>query len=78
MNTLLKSVNVAPTSEAGHFVKGAEQVIELDKVNETFDVKGASVLETKKHTTLEMQGDCTIFCQVVYNSKLKQLEKAKD
>jgi|VirMetMinimDraft_7_1064189.scaffolds.fasta_scaffold39988_2 hypothetical protein len=77
MNTVL-TVNVAPTSEAGHFVKGATKVVMLDEINETFDIKGTSVLETKKHTTLVMEEDCTIFCQVVYNSKLKRLEKARD
>lgn len=74
----LFKVNVAPSSEEGHFVEGASQVINMDMVNEVFDVKGASVLKSKKHTTLKMPEDCTIFCQVVYNSRLKTLEKAKD
>ena len=39
-------VNVAPSSTEGHFIKGAKQVVNLDKVNETFLVEGPSVLET--------------------------------
>jgi hypothetical protein len=49
-------VNVAPSSVEGHFINGAKQVINLDKINETFHVKGAAVLETKNHTSLEIKG----------------------
>lgn len=71
-------VNVRSTSQSGHFVKGAKQVINLDKVNETFLVEGPSVLETKNHTTLEMEETCLITCQVVYNPFQKMYTKSKD
>lgn len=74
----LKRVNVAPSSDEGHFVKGAKQVIDLDNVNETFLVKGKSVLETKNHTTLEIEDDAVITCQQVYNPFKKMFEKSKD
>ncbi len=72
------SVNVAPSSTEGHFVKGADQVINLDKINETFQVKGKSVLETKNHTSLAIEEDCLITCQVVYNPFEKMYSKSKD
>lgn len=71
-------VNVAPSSTEGHHVKGAKQVIPLDKINETFRVEGASVLETKNHTTLEMPKSCLITCQVVLNPWSKMYEKSRD
>lgn len=73
-----ETINIAPSSDAGHFVKGAKQVINLDKVNETFLVEGASVLETKNHTTLEMKETCLITCQQAYNPFKKMFEKVKD
>ena len=75
---VLEKVNVAPSSDEGHFVIGAKQVIEIDKVNEVFDVVGKSTLSSKNHTTLEMEEDCTIFCQMVYDSKLERLKKIED
>ncbi len=72
------AVNVAPSSTEGHFIKGAKQVINLDKVNETFHVKGECVLETKNHTSLEIKEDCLITCQVVYNPFEKMYSKSKD
>lgn len=76
--TTIKHVNVAPSSTEGHFVKGAKQVINLDKVNETFLVKGRSILETKNHTTLEIEEDCIITCQMVYNPFSKMYSKSLD
>lgn len=73
-----KLVNVAPSSDEGHFVKGAEQVVNLDIVNETFIVKGKSVLVTKNHTSLDMKEDCLITCQTVFNPYSKLYEKSKD
>lgn len=35
-----KKVNIAPSSDEGHFVIGAKSVIDLDKVTETFFVEG--------------------------------------
>lgn len=74
----IQRVNVAPSSTEGHFIKGAKQVINLDNVNETFLVKGESVLETKNHTSLEIKEDCLITCQVVYNPFEKMYSKSRD
>ena len=71
-------VNVAPSSTEGHFIKGAKQVVNLDEVNETFLVKGASILETKNHTSLEIEEDCIITCQVVHNPFTKMYQKSRD
>lgn len=78
MKTETMRVNVAPSSTEGHFVKGAKKVVNLDKINETFHVKGAAVLETKNHTSLEMKEDCLITCQVVFNPFAKMYTKSKD
>jgi hypothetical protein len=79
MNTTAATrVNVSPSSTEGHFIKGAKQVINLDKINETFLVEGESVLETKNHTSLEIKEDCLITCQVVYNPFSKMYSKSKD
>jgi hypothetical protein len=71
-------INVAPSSTEGHFVKGAEKVVNLDKVNETFLVEGPATLETKNHTSLEMKESCLITCQVVYNPFEKMYSKSLD
>lgn len=73
-----KTVNVAPTSDSGHYVKNAKMVVQLDDVTEAFFVEGESTLETKNHTTLEMNDDCLINCQVVYNPFAKMYERSKD
>lgn len=73
-----EKVNVAPSSTEGHFVKGAKNVVNLDEVNETFLVEGAAVLETKNHTSLEIEEDCIITCQVVYNPFSKMFTKSRD
>lgn len=78
MKEVLERVNVAPSSTEGHFIKGARQVVNLDNITETFAVKGASVLETKNHTTLEIEDDALITCQVVYNPFQKMFEKSRD
>lgn len=74
----VKKVNVAPSSTEGHFVEKAKRVVNLDKVNETFLVDGGGFLTTKNHTTLEMEEDCIITCQNVYNPFLKSFEKSMD
>ncbi len=76
--TTAPRTNVSPSSTEGHFVKGAKNVINLDKVNETFLVEGASVLETKNHTSLEIAEDCLITCQVVYNPFEEMYTKSQD
>ncbi len=52
--------------------------VNIDKINETFHVKGAAVLETKNHTSLEIKEDCLITCQVVYNPFAKMYTKSQD
>lgn len=74
----IKKVNVSPSSTEGHFVHDAKKVVNLDQVNETFFVEGKSSLVTKNHTTLEMNEDCLITCQMVYNPFLKAFEKSRD
>lgn len=71
-------VNIAPTSDNGHFVEKAKKVINLDDVTETFFVEGESQLTTKNHTTLDMKDDCLINCQVVYNPFAKMYERSRD
>lgn len=77
--TQTKKVNVAPSSDEGHFVKGARNVIDLEREKtETFIVEGKSQLVTKNHTTLEMNDDCLINTQVVYNPFMEMYEKVVD
>lgn len=71
-------VNVAPSSTHGHFVEGSKQVIDLDVTNETFHVKGKSTLSSANHTTLEMEEDCLITCQTVYDPFTRAFNKSKD
>lgn len=78
METLTKKVNVAPSSDNGHFVENATKVVNLDKITESFFVEGASLLTTKNHTTLEMKEDCLVNCQVVYNPFAKMFERSRD
>ena len=79
METLKEKVNVAPSSDEGHFVEGARTVIAMDEsVTEAFYVKGKSKLTTKNHTDLNMDEDCLVNCQVAYNPLLKAFEKVRD
>jgi hypothetical protein len=78
MKNQTESVNIAPSSDNGHFVKGAKNVVNLDEINETFLVEGAAILETKNHTSLEIEKDCLITCQVVYNPFSKLFSKSRD
>lgn len=78
MQTTVKKVNVSPSSDNGHFIEGAIKVIDLDKTNETFFVKGKSKLTTKNHTTLINDEDCLITCQVVFDPFAKSFIKSKD
>lgn len=74
----IKRVNVAPSSDEGHYVEKAKNIIDLDVTNETFIVEGESVLTTQKHTTLKMEEDCMITCQQVYNPLTKIFQKSLD
>jgi hypothetical protein len=76
MKTL--SVNVAPSSTRGHFVKGAKNVIELDKVTESFYVEGDATLSSENHTTLDVKDGCLITCQVVFDPLKGLFEKSRD
>lgn len=78
MKTTTERINIAPSSTEGHFVKGAKKVINLDAVNETFLVEGSAKLETKNHTSLEMEESCIITCQVAYNPFSKMYAKSRD
>ena len=78
MIEIKKRVNVAPSSDSGHFIEEARQVVNLDKVNETFFVEGKSKMVTKNHTTLDIDSDCLVTCQQVYNPFAKMYEKSKD
>ena len=71
-------VNVAPSSTEGHFVEKAARVVNLDNATESILVRGKSVLTTKNHTTLKMEEDCLVSCQVVYNPFSKMMEKSRD
>lgn len=75
--TAEQRINVAPSSDEGHFIKGAE-VVNLDEINETFHVKGRAILETKNHTSLEIEEECLITCQTVFNPFSKMYEKSRD
>lgn len=74
----VKSINVAPSATEGHFVENAKEVINLDVINETFKVEGKSKLVTKNHTSLEMEEDCLITCQTVYEPFKGVFIKSKD
>lgn len=78
MEKVKTKVNVAPSSSHGHFIEDAVRVVNLDKVQETFYVEGKSKLTTNNHTTLEINSDCLITCQTVYNPFSKMFEKSKD
>lgn len=78
VKTKTRRVNVAPSSDEGHFVEGAEQVVNLDEVNETFAVKGKAQLVTKNHTALPIEEDCLITCQQVYDPFKNIKVKSKD
>lgn len=72
------AVNIAPSSTHGHWINDAEQVINLDAVNETFHVKGKSKLTTTNHTTIINEEDCIITCQTVYDPFKGVFIKSKD
>ena len=71
-------VNVAPSSVEGHFVEEARNVVNIDNLTETFFVEGKSRLTTKNHTALELEEDCLITCQQVFNPFSKMFEQSRD
>ena len=78
MSNVLTGLNIAPSSDSGHFVQGRTKVVNLDEVNETFLVEGDSVLTTKNHTDLKLSGPCLITCQQVLNPFTGLYEKSQD
>lgn len=82
MNTETKTptrVNVTPSSTEGHFIVGAKQVVDLDKVNETFLIEGVATLETKNHTSLEIKTPMSLItCQQVFNPFSGMFSKSRD
>lgn len=78
MTEVSSKVNVAPNSTSGHFIEGARKVVNLDEVNETFFVEGKSKMVTKNHTTLNIDSDCLITCQQVYNPFEKMYQRSRD
>jgi hypothetical protein len=78
MNEILDKINVAPSSTSGHYVEEAEEVINLDEINETYYIKGRTKLSSKNHTTLIMEEDCMITCQRVYNPYTDGFVRAVD
>lgn len=73
-----KGVNIAPSSDNGHFIQKARKVVNLDEVNETFKVEGGSVMTTKNHTDLKTDEDCLVTCQTVYDPFTGAFNKSKD
>ena len=78
MQKTIKKVNVAPSSTHGHFVTGAETVLDLDIVNETFREEGESTLTSANHTTLKQKEGGLITCQVVVDPFTGAFNKSKD
>ena len=79
MKKVMEKVNVAPSSDEGHFVKNATNVIDLEsETTESYIVEGDSELITKNHTSLKMKEDCLVNTQVVYNPFSKIYEKVID
>ncbi len=70
--------NVAKKSTAGHFVEKAKKVICLDNIKEAYFVEGDAELTTKNHQTLNLEKDCLIMPQQVYNPYSKSLERSRD
>jgi len=79
MKTAEKKVNVAPTSDEGHFVTGARNVVDLERdITETFLTEGKCTLVTKNHTTINIDEDSLINTQQVYNTFSKMYQKVVD
>lgn len=71
--------NVAKSSTKGHYVnKNSKPVICLDSTKEAFFVEGDAILSTENHQTLNMESDCLIMPQQVYNPYTKYFERSKD
>lgn len=73
-----KAENVAKNSTAGHFVEKAKKVVCLDDIKEAYFVEGKAELTTKNHQTLNLEKDCLIMPQQIYNPYSKSLERSRD
>ena len=73
-----KGVNIAPSSTSGHYIGEAKEVVELDKINETYWAEGPSKMVTENHHTLEIDESALITCQRVYNPFTSLYEKSRD
>lgn len=71
-------VNVAPSSTSGHFINGANKVLNIDKEKEVYFVEGASSLTNVNHVTLVQKVSSLITTQVVFNPFTKMYENSKD
>ena len=72
-------VNVAEKSTKGHFVEEySKPVICLDGTKEAFFVEGEAVLRTENHFTLNMEKDCLIMPQQVFNPYSRMLQRSRD
>lgn len=77
----IAAVNVAPSSDNGHFVHPENetvQVINLNEVTETFFVNGPSQLVTANHTTLVQNEEVLITCQMDFDAFEQVHRKSKD
>lgn len=74
----LEKINVATKSTEGHFVTKAKKVICMDEIKEAYFVNGDATLISKNHQTLDLEKDCLIMPQQVYNPFSKSLERSKD
>ncbi len=77
MKTEMK-INIAPSSNNGHFITKTKKVIDLDLINETYLIEEPAELVTENHTTLIQEEKGLITCQVVYNPFARMFEKSKD
>ena len=72
------NINIAPSSNNGHFITKTKKVINLDLINETYLIEEPAELVTENHTTLIQEEEGLITCQVVYNPFARMFEKSKD
>lgn len=78
MENSIEGVNVAPASTSGHFIQGANKVVDMDVEKGTFFVEGESTLVTKNHTSLKINGDVLVTTQQVYDPFAKRFEMSRD
>lgn len=77
MDSETLTMNVAPKSSVGHFVKGTKTVV-LDQVNEMFVTEGPSELVTKNHTTISVPHRTFIAPQQVVDPASQVRQRSMD